>query len=104
MGAGAKPPGHRVYLLQAAIRFVRAAAQLRGVRQISLLGSVTTSKPNPKDIDLLVVVSSDADIAGLATQGRRLKAEPAIGKSAGRACGSPATRSTAADDRFSMTI
>lgn len=68
-----KPSGHRQDLLDAALRFVQAAVEMPGVRQISLLGSITTTKPNPKDIDLLVVVSDDMDLKGLASQGRRLK-------------------------------
>jgi predicted nucleotidyltransferase len=73
MGQRAKPPGHRVYLLEAAIRFVDAARQLRGVQRISLLGSITTERPNPKDVDVLVVITEDTDITALANHARRLQ-------------------------------
>jgi uncharacterized protein DUF6932 len=66
-------PGHRVYLLEAAVRFTRAVSQLRGIQSVSLLGSITTTRPNPKDIDLLVVITEEADVAALATQARRLQ-------------------------------
>jgi len=73
METRARPVGYRVYLLQAAVRFARAAAQLRGVLQISLLGSITTNRQHPKDVDLLVVISEDADVGTLAGHARRLK-------------------------------
>ena len=73
MGTRAKPAGARVYLLQAAVRFAQAATQLRGVLQISLLGSITTNRQDPKDVDLLVVISEDADVGTLARHARRLK-------------------------------
>jgi predicted nucleotidyltransferase len=66
-------PGRRNELLQAAVQFIRAAARIPGVRSISLLGSITTDRENPRDIDLLVVVADDTDIAPLATHARRLQ-------------------------------
>lgn len=66
-------PSHRRELLEAAVRFVRAAARVPGVRSISLLGSIVTERPNPKDIDLLVLISDETDIAQLATHARRLQ-------------------------------
>lgn len=65
--------GHRWELLEAAVRFIRAAAQVPGVRSISLLGSIVTDRSDPKDIDLLVVISDDADLSVLATYARRLQ-------------------------------
>ena len=59
-------------LLDGAARFVRAAAGIPGVRRIALIGSIVTDKPNPKDIDLLVTVTHDADLAPLALCARRL--------------------------------
>ena len=49
--------GHRQELLDALRRFVVAARQIAGVRRIALLGSIVTTKPNPKDIDVLVIGS-----------------------------------------------
>jgi hypothetical protein len=42
--------------------FVSAAAKLPGIRRIALLGSITTNKQNPKDIDFLVMVDDDHDL------------------------------------------
>jgi predicted nucleotidyltransferase len=66
-------PGRRNELLQAAGIFIRAAAKIAGVHSISLLGSITTDREKPKDIDLLVVVADDTDLARLATHARRLQ-------------------------------
>ena len=67
--------GHRLQLLDAVRRFVASARELAGVRRIALLGSIVTTKPNPKDIDVLVVVADDADLAPLATCARRLQGQ-----------------------------
>ncbi len=53
--------------------FVSAAARLPGIRRIALLGSITTNKQDPKDIDFLVVVDDDLDLEPLASLGRKLK-------------------------------
>src|SRR5262245_10120918 len=66
-------PGRRKELSEAAVRLIRAAARVPGVRSISLLGSITTDREKPKDVDLLVVISDDADLARLATHSRRLQ-------------------------------
>src|SRR5262245_2591282 len=66
-------PGRRSELLDAAVQFIRAAAYIPGVRSISLLGSITTDRAKPKDIDLLVVVDDDIDLATLARHARRLQ-------------------------------
>jgi predicted nucleotidyltransferase len=55
-----------------ALHFAEAASRLPGVLRIALIGSITTSKPKPKDVDLLVVVSEDVSIKSLATLGRKL--------------------------------
>ena len=66
---------HRQQLLDALRRFVAAARQIAGVRRIALLGSIVTTKPNPKDIDVLVVIADDADLTALATCARRLQGQ-----------------------------
>jgi predicted nucleotidyltransferase len=53
--------------------FVSAVAKLPGVRRIALLGSITTNKQNPKDIDFLVVVENDLNLEPLARLGRKIK-------------------------------
>lgn len=61
-------------LLAEVLAFVRAAADCAGVRRIALLGSLATTKPIPKDADLLVTIDAGgADLEPLAAVGRRLK-------------------------------
>src|SRR3989442_3423882 len=69
------PQGHREALVDGLRRFVASARQIAGVRRIAILGSITTTKADPKDIDVLVVVADDADLAGLATCSRRLQGQ-----------------------------
>ena len=63
----------RQFLLLEALNFMRAASQLPGVLRIALIGSMTTDKADPKDIDLLLTVADDLDLSHLASAGRRLK-------------------------------
>jgi predicted nucleotidyltransferase len=63
----------RQRLLNGLGRFVAAARSVAGVRRIALVGSIVTAKQNPKDIDVLVVVTDDADLAQLAMHARRLQ-------------------------------
>jgi predicted nucleotidyltransferase len=53
-------------------RFVRFARDIEGVKRVALLGSLTTDKEFPKDIDVLVTVSDDCELAPLAQLGRQL--------------------------------
>jgi len=59
--------------LEAGLWFAQSATKLPGVKRIAVIGSITTERQNPKDIDFLVTVSDDADLAALAALGRRLK-------------------------------
>jgi hypothetical protein len=65
-------PPVRTQLLEAALSFVRSAARLTGVKRIALIGSLATPEPSPKDIDLLVTVADDMDLAPLARAARQL--------------------------------
>jgi predicted nucleotidyltransferase len=65
--------GRRQELLNGLRRFVSSAREIAGVRRIAVLGSIATAKPDPKDIDVLVVVADDVDLAPLATCSRRLQ-------------------------------
>ena len=65
--------GHRKELLEGLRAFVAAARRIAGVRRIAVLGSIMTTKPDRKDIDVLVVVADDADLKPLATSARRLQ-------------------------------
>src|SRR2546426_11461892 len=66
---------HRQELLNGLRRFAASARQIAGIRRIAVLGSIVTTKPDPKDIDVLVVVADDADLAPLATCARRLQGQ-----------------------------
>ena len=66
----------RGQMLAGVLRFVRAVEALAGVRRIALIGSIVTTKPNPKDVDLRVTVADDADLAPLARVMRTRKIDP----------------------------
>lgn len=69
----ANAPEVRQKLLGKVVWFTRAVQRIPGVLQIALIGSLTTAKPDPKDVDLLVTVAEDADLTRLATLGRKLQ-------------------------------
>lgn len=60
-------------LLAEVLIFTQAVSRLPDIIRIALIGSLTTDKPDPKDADLLVTVTNDADLTELATLGRRLQ-------------------------------
>jgi len=62
--------GHRQQLLDGLRLFVTSVRQIPGVKRIAVLGSIVTTKPDPKDIDVVVVVADDADLVPLATASR----------------------------------
>jgi len=66
-------PTVRQRLLEDALQFVRTASRLPGVIRIALLGSLATEKPDPKDVDVLLTVTDEADLAPIASAARRLK-------------------------------
>lgn len=66
-------PALRAYLLDAAFRFIDTIREWHGIVRIALIGSLTTDKPNPKDVDLLVTVDDDLDLTALAKHSRKLK-------------------------------
>lgn len=63
----------RETLISAALEFAANACRVRGVVRIALVGSITTKKPHPKDVDVLVTITDSADIEALAKRGRQLK-------------------------------
>ena len=63
----------RQHLLHAAARFIDNVKGFSGVIQIAVVGSILTTKRNPKDIDLLVFIADNADLSEIAAAGRRLK-------------------------------
>jgi hypothetical protein len=54
------------------LSFVSAAHKIPGITRIALIGSLATDKPEPKDVDLLVTVTDEADLAPLAEVARKL--------------------------------
>ena len=69
-GSVAEP---RAPLLQAMLRFVLDARVCQGVLRMALIGSLTTTKPLPKDADVLVTIEDGLDLGPLASAARRLK-------------------------------
>ncbi len=67
------PTVERTRLIAQVVAFVRAAQRLTGITRIALIGSLTTNKADPKDIDLLVTVTDDTDLAPLASLSRKLQ-------------------------------
>jgi hypothetical protein len=63
----------RSFLLSEVLSFVKLARSCPGVSRIAMIGSLTTSKPQPKDADVLISVADGADLTVLAKAGRRLK-------------------------------
>ncbi|MFB3902207.1 MAG: hypothetical protein ACE15E_02035 [Acidobacteriota bacterium] len=67
-------------LLHAGRVFLGLAARLEEVQQTALIGSMTTEKKKPKDIDFLVTVKPRTDLRRLAKAARRLSGEIARGR------------------------
>ena len=67
------PNTDRGALLLAAKWFVDRAKKLESVKQIALVGSICTNKKNPKDIDILLTIATDSDIAPLSKLKRQMQ-------------------------------
>lgn len=63
----------REFLLAETFRFIDRVATIPGIKCIAIIGSLTTTKTDPKDADILVTVEDEADLTALATASRRLK-------------------------------
>ena len=50
---------HRRELIGLVAEFVPRVIGIKGVRQVALIGSLCTSKADPKDADLLVTITED---------------------------------------------
>jgi hypothetical protein len=59
-------------LIEEVLIFVRAASKLPDLTRIALICSSPSDEPEPKDVDLLVTVTDQADLSPLATLGRKL--------------------------------
>ena len=62
----------QAFLLTETFRFIDRVAAMPGIKRIAIIGSLTTSKTDPKDADILVTVEDDADLTPLAAASRRL--------------------------------
>ncbi len=83
----AKPSEEKGESRRALLRLARTVVPditgVPGVTRVALVGSLATTKPNPKDVDLLVSVEPTADLAPLAHHARRLMgAAQSLGKGA----------------------
>jgi predicted nucleotidyltransferase len=63
----------RAFLIAEAFRFIERIVGFPGVKRIAMLGSLLSSKANPKDVDLLITVDDETDLTTLAKSARRLK-------------------------------
>jgi hypothetical protein len=62
----------RPQMIEAGLESVLKMSKLPGVLRIAILGSLTTKKEDPKDIDILVTVRDECDLVPLATLSRKL--------------------------------
>ena len=63
----------RAFLITEAFRFIDRIVTIPGLRRIAMIGSITTFKADPRDIDLLITIEDAADLSVLATATRKLK-------------------------------
>ena len=89
----------RAFLIAETFRFIKRVIKIPGVKRIAILGSLTNTKTNPKDADILITIEDEADLTALATAARKLKGmaqsknkgadiflENPLGKYVGRIC------------------
>jgi hypothetical protein len=62
----------RRHLLAGVATFIDRAKRIAGVERVAMIGSLTTSKREPNNIDLLVTIGAKANIPEIATAGRKL--------------------------------
>jgi len=63
----------RAFLIAEAFRFVDRIVAIPGLRRIAMVGSLTSSKVDPKDVDILITIDDEADLTALAIAARKLK-------------------------------
>ena len=63
----------RAFLIAEAFRFIDRIVAIPGLRRIAMVGSLTSSKADPKDVDILITIDNEADLTTLATAARKLK-------------------------------
>lgn len=65
--------GVRAFLIAEAFRFIDSVVAIPGLRRIAMLGSLITSKADPKDVDILITIDDEADLTALALVSRKIK-------------------------------
>lgn len=63
----------RTFLITETFRFINRVVVLPGVQRVAIIGSLVTTKADPKDADILITIEDDADLTELATVSRKLK-------------------------------
>ena len=62
----------RTKIISEILIFFEKAKLIPGIIRIALIGSLTTEKPKPKDVDLLINITNDSDLKRLAKLTRQL--------------------------------
>jgi len=62
----------REFLISSAFQFIERVISMPGIRRIAIIGSLTSTKPDPKDIDMLLTIEDDVDLTELASASRKL--------------------------------
>ena len=63
----------RAFLIAEAFRFINRVIVMPGIRRVAIIGSLVSTKADPKDVDILITVNDDANLTALATAARKLK-------------------------------
>src|SRR5688572_25367190 len=63
----------RAFLIAEVFRFIDRIVAIPGLRRIAMVGSLLSSKADPKDVDILITIDNEADLTALATAARSLK-------------------------------
>lgn len=63
----------RAFLIAEVFRFIERIVGTPGVKRIAMLGSLLSSKDNPKDLDILITIDTEINLTALAKSARRLK-------------------------------
>lgn len=63
----------RAFLIAEAFRFINRVVAMPGIKRIAMIGSLTSTKTDPKDADIPITIDDDADLTALATAARKLK-------------------------------
>jgi len=63
----------RAFLITEAFRFIDRIVTIPGLRRIAMIGSLISSKAEPKDVDILITIDDEVDLTALASTARKLK-------------------------------